>query len=75
MPTYSASFKANEVLSWSRPTDMKRINNRKRWTPQEDQFITTNSVECSMEVLSRSRNSVELILWRLNKLNQQLVTN
>jgi hypothetical protein len=68
-------IKANELLSWSRPADMKRVNNRKFWTPEEDQFITTNSVECSMKVLGRSRNSIELRLWRLSKLNKQLVTN
>ncbi len=68
-------IKANEVLSWSRPPDMKRVNNRKCWTPQEDHFITTHSIECSMEVLSRSRNSIQLRRWRLNQLNQQLVTN
>jgi hypothetical protein len=28
-----------------------------------------------MEVISRSRNSIQLRLWRLNKLNRQLVTN
>ncbi|MBW4649699.1 MAG: hypothetical protein KME06_13560 [Kastovskya adunca ATA6-11-RM4] len=68
-------IKASEVLSWSRPPDMKRVNNRKLWTPEEDQFITTHSVECSMKVLGRSRNSVELRLWRLNKLSKQSVTN
>ncbi|MBP5971723.1 hypothetical protein HW132_02985 [Brasilonema sp. CT11] len=68
-------IKASEVLSWRRPPGMKQVNNRKSWTPEEDEFITTHSVECSMKVLSRSRNSVELRLWRLSKLNKQLVTN
>lgn len=68
-------IKASEVLSWSRPLEMKRVSNRKCWTSEEDQFITTHSVECSMKVLSRSRNSVELRLWRLNKLSKQSVTN
>ncbi len=68
-------IKANQVLSWSRPPDMKRVNNRKPWAPEEDQFITTHSVECSMKVLGRSRNSVELRLWRLNNLSKQSVTN
>jgi hypothetical protein len=66
-------IKANQILSWTRPIEMKIINNRKRWTDQEDQFITTNSVEYSMRVLGRSRNSIEVRLWRLKK--QQLVTN
>lgn len=68
-------IKASEVLGWSRPPDMKQVNNRKPWTPDEDQFITTHSVEYSMKVLGRSRNSVELRLWRLNKLGKQSVTN
>lgn len=68
-------IKANQVLSWSRPTDMKWVKNRKLWTPEEDQFITNHSVECSMKVLDRSRNSIELRLWRLNKVSKQSVTN
>lgn len=68
-------IKASEVLSWNRPTDMKQVKNRKPWTPEEDQFITTHSVECSMKVLNRSQNSVELRLWRLKKFSKQLVTN
>lgn len=67
--------KAGEVLSWSRPADMKQVNNRKPWTPEQDQLITTHSIECSMKVLGRSRNSIELRLWRLNKLSKQSVTN
>ena len=68
-------IKASEVLSWRRPPGMKQVNNRKFWTPEEDEFITTHSVEYSMKVLGRSRNSIELRLWRLSKLNKQLVTN
>ncbi len=61
-------IKAKEVLSWSRPDEMRRVKNRKLWTPEEDQFIINHSIECSMKVLNRSRNSVEMRLWRLNKL-------
>ncbi|MFB2882173.1 hypothetical protein [Floridanema aerugineum] len=67
-------IKASEVLSWSRPPDMKRVN-KKFWTPEEDQFITTHSIEHSMKVLGRSQSSIELRLWRLKKLSKQLVTN
>jgi hypothetical protein len=62
-------IKASEVSSWNRPSTMKRRNNRKRWTPEEDELIATNLVEYSMKVLGRSQNSIELRLWRLNKLN------
>ncbi|BAZ48777.1 hypothetical protein NIES4103_13870 [Nostoc sp. NIES-4103] len=68
-------IKAVEVLNWSRPLEMKQVKNRKFWTPEEDKFITTHSVECSMKVLSRSRKGIELRLWRLSKLNKQSVTN
>ncbi len=68
-------IKASEVLSWIRPNEMKRVNNRKSWTPEEDRFITTHTVEYSMKVLGRSQNSIELRLWRLKKLSKQSVTN
>ncbi|MEW6496879.1 MAG: hypothetical protein AB1589_30810 [Cyanobacteriota bacterium] len=55
--------------SWGLPSGSRS------WTPKEDRFITTHSVECSMKVLGRSRNSVKLRLWRLKKLGKQLVTN
>jgi hypothetical protein len=68
-------LKSVEVLSWSRPEQMKRRKNRKPWTLEEDLFITTHSVEHSMEVLDRSRSSIALRLWRLNRLAKQLVTS
>ncbi|NJK49129.1 hypothetical protein HC931_13950 [Candidatus Gracilibacteria bacterium] len=61
-------LKASQVLNWKHPDRMKRIDNRKRWTPEEDRFITAHSVKHSMEVLERSRSSIELRLWKLNKL-------
>lgn len=63
--------KANEVLVWKRPLTMKRVENRKRWTIEEDLFIRQNTIENSIKVLERSRNSIEMRLWRL----RQLVTN
>lgn len=67
--------KADEVLHWKRPIGMKQVPNRKRWVQEEDVFIMSHSIESSMEALGRSRSSIELRLWRLRKLNQQLVTN
>lgn len=60
--------KASEVLSWSRPPSMKQVSNRKCWTPSEDQFIASHSVEESIKVINRSRCSIQLRLWRLKKL-------
>lgn len=71
---YDKQFR--DVLElWGLPSGRKQVNNKKSWTPEENEFITTHSVECSMKVLGRSRNSIELRLWRLSKLNKQLVTN
>ncbi|BAY96256.1 hypothetical protein NIES37_01860 [Tolypothrix tenuis PCC 7101] len=68
-------IKANEVLNWSRPANMRCVTNRKFWTPEEDKYITNHPIESSMKVLGRSRNSIELRLWRLNKQSKQSVTN
>lgn len=67
--------KAEEVSAWRRPSTMKRIPNRKLWTIEEDDFIFANSIDVSMKALDKSRNSVEMRLWRLNKVRRQLVTN
>ncbi|MEZ5428522.1 MAG: hypothetical protein R2747_19840 [Pyrinomonadaceae bacterium] len=57
--------KAQEVLSWKRPKTMKRIENRKRWTIDQDKFILSNSIELAMKKLERSRRSIEMRLWRI----------
>lgn len=57
--------KAKEVLSWKRPKTMRRVKNRKLWTIDEDKFILSNSIESAMKKLDRSRNSIEMRLWRL----------
>ncbi|HMS38747.1 MAG TPA: LAGLIDADG family homing endonuclease [Pyrinomonadaceae bacterium] len=66
--------KASDVLNWQRPIKMKKVENRKRWTDIEDNFILSNSVEIAMKHLDRSQNSIEMRLWRL-KTNLQLVTD
>lgn len=66
--------KAKAVLSWQRPSTMRKVENRKFWTVTEDNFILSNSIEESMKRLERSRNSIEMRLWRL-KSNLQLVTD
>jgi len=67
--------KAEEVLAWRRPSTMKKVPNRKLWTIEEDNYISVNLIEVSMKALERSRNSIEMRLWRLKKLQRQLVTN
>ena len=66
--------KAKAILGWQRPNAMKRIENSKLRTADEDVFILSNSVEEAMKRLERSRNSIEMQLWRL-KSNRQLVTD
>lgn len=66
--------KTTEVLGWQRPATMKRVENRKRWTASEDNFILSNSIKEAMIQLDRSQNSIEMRLWRL-KSNAQLVTD
>ncbi|HEY0772150.1 MAG TPA: LAGLIDADG family homing endonuclease, partial [Sphingobacteriaceae bacterium] len=66
--------KAKEVLNWRRPTTMKKVENRKRWTKAEDNFILSNPVKDAMVKLDRSQNSIEMRLWRL-KSNIQPVTD
>jgi len=68
-------LKAKEVLNWQRPSTMKKVPNRKLWTIEGDNFILANLIEVSMKELERSRNSIEMRLWRLNKIRRQLVTN
>ena len=66
--------KARAVLSWQRPVTMKKVEGRKFWKPEEDNFILSHSIEEAMKKLDRSRNSIEMRLWRL-KSNKQLVTD
>lgn len=66
--------KAHEVLSWNRPSTMRKVNQRKSWTIEEDEFITTHSVKESIKELNRSQNSIEMRLWRLQNISKQLVT-
>lgn len=66
--------KSKEVLNWQRPKTMKKIENKKRWTEIEDNFILSNSIKDAMKKLDRSQSSIEMRLWRL-KFNLQSVTD
>lgn len=56
--------KSNVVKNWIRPNDMC-YSVKKDWTPEDDNYILTHSVEESMEYLDRTDNSIEMRLWRL----------
>lgn len=64
--------KAKAVLSWQRPGNMRKVENRKRWTKVEDNFILSNSITDAMIRLDRSQSSVEMRLWRLKSTTQQV---
>lgn len=66
--------KARSIACWKRPETMRKVENRKFWTVDEDNFILSNSIEEAMKRLDRNRNSIEMRLWRL-KSNRQLVTD
>jgi hypothetical protein len=57
--------KSNEVKSWIRSNDMIRIENKKYWTPKEDEYILSHTIEESMNYLDRTEKSVKIRLWRL----------
>jgi len=66
--------RAKAVLDWQRPAAMKKIENRKRWTENDDKYILSNSIKDAMKKLDRTQSSIEMRLWRL-KSNVQLVTD
>ncbi len=57
--------KARQVTEWVRPHSMKKIDNRKFWSSEEDSFILSHLIKESMTVLGRSEKSISLRLWRL----------
>jgi len=58
---------AQSIKSWKRPYNMRRIDPRKRWNPEDDQFILQHAIEESMELFDISEKSVQMRLWRLKK--------
>jgi hypothetical protein len=57
--------KARQVAEWVRPMEMRKVENRKRWTPDEDSFVLTHSITESMAALGRSEKSINIRRWRL----------
>jgi hypothetical protein len=57
--------KANQVAEWVRPMEMRWVENRKRWTSEEDNFVLAHSITDSMAALGRSKQSFNLRRWRL----------
>ncbi|XOB46719.1 MAG: LAGLIDADG family homing endonuclease [Candidatus Nealsonbacteria bacterium] len=55
---------AKAVLKWKRPKYIKRVF-RKFWEEWENEYILTHTREESCNHLKRTKNSVEMRLWRL----------
>jgi len=56
---------AQEIKKWIRPSTMRKIESRKKWNKEQDKFILSNSIEESMKILNRTKESIEMRLWRL----------
>ena len=57
--------KAIEVTSWKRPDSMRKIENKRNWTKEEDDYILIHSILESKEHLKRSESSIKTRIWRL----------
>jgi len=57
--------RARQVAEWVRPIGMRKVENRKRWTSEEDSYVLAHSITESMAALGRSENSIKLRRWRL----------
>jgi len=61
------SHKAEKVKQWVRPMTMRQRAKPKIWTPENDLYIQTHTVQESMQYLKRTKSSIETRLWRLSK--------
>ena len=59
---------SEKIKSWIRPLNMKKIDfQRNKWTKDDDKYIMCHSIENSIEKLNRTKKSIKVRLWRLNK--------
>lgn len=61
--------KAAEVGRWERPEGMRRVLQKKTWSPSEDRFIVSHELTESVAALARTECSIKMRLWRLNRKN------
>lgn len=57
--------KAKQIAAWIRPAEMKKIDNRKHWTTEDDRFVLAHSISEATQTLGRSAKSISLRRWRL----------
>ena len=56
--------KAFEIYQWVRT--VPKAPPRKKWTPEQDEYILTHTIEESMNYLNRTKQSIRTRLYRLN---------
>lgn len=56
--------KALETYQWVRT--VPKAPSRKKWTPTQDEYILTHTIEESMNYLNRTKQSIRTRLYRLN---------
>lgn len=61
---------ASQCLEWKRPSTMRKQCPRKTWTSFEDNFILEHSLQESIDTLTRSKKSIKMRLYRLQKSNK-----
>ena len=59
--------KALETYGWVRTKP--KAAPRKKWTPEQDEYILSHTIEESMKYLDRTKNSIEMRLYRLRQSN------
>lgn len=57
--------KAKDILSWTRPKYLKKINS-KRWDNCQDKYILNHTIEESIATLNRTKSSIQNRLFRLS---------
>jgi len=60
---------AQAIRAWTRPVGMRFCDSVQLWTPEQDAYVLSHSVEDSMSALNRTKQSVDMRLWRLGHAN------
>lgn len=59
--------KAQEIKKWIRPSTMRINPKQTKWDKTQDDYILSHSINESIKHLNRTKSSVIMRLWRLNK--------
>ncbi|MEU6261059.1 LAGLIDADG family homing endonuclease [Streptomyces sp. NPDC047043] len=65
--------KADALVRWTRPLDMRVVHSRRHWTTRDDQVLPkSDDIPAVAEELGRTETSCRLRLWRLR--NSRMMT-